>query len=471
MNRNKELAANTIIITIGKICTQFVSFLLLPLYTKILATDEYGMFDVLSTYQQIIVYIIVLQIEQALFRYLIEVRTDIEGKKEVISTTFIFAAIQIIVFICLFGLIQIFWNNSLKFYLLMNVIGYVLSGIMLQLTRGLGNNIVYALGSFISAVTTIIVNIILLLGLGLKTDGMLLAVFVGNIVGSIYIAVKCEVYKFIVIRCFSIKLLKKLLKYSIPLVPNAISWWIIGASDRIIVVYLLGATYNGILSIASKFSTVFTAIYNIFNLSWTESAVVHLSDVDRDDFFEKIINITFKIFSSLCLGIIAFMPLIFPWFVNKQYSDSYFQIPLCLLAALCNVIQGLYSVIYIALKKTKQIAKSTVLAALINLSVDIIFIRYIGLYAASISSIISYFTIAVYRYIDVKKYIKISLQKSYLYQYIALFLIVIFVYYSKILCFQIIVCIVVTIFSIVYNFKFIRKSLYIIKNMWYIQLK
>ena len=45
MNREKELAKNTVIIFIGKICTQFLNFFLLPVYTRVLNTDEYGLFD------------------------------------------------------------------------------------------------------------------------------------------------------------------------------------------------------------------------------------------------------------------------------------------------------------------------------------------------------------------------------------------------------------------------------------------
>ena len=50
MSRSKELVKNTAILTIGKMCTQFVSFLLLPLYTALLSTEEYGIVDLFTTY-------------------------------------------------------------------------------------------------------------------------------------------------------------------------------------------------------------------------------------------------------------------------------------------------------------------------------------------------------------------------------------------------------------------------------------
>ena len=57
MNREKTLLKNTAIITIGKICTQAITFFLLPLYTSILSTEEYGTVDLLNTYISIIIII------------------------------------------------------------------------------------------------------------------------------------------------------------------------------------------------------------------------------------------------------------------------------------------------------------------------------------------------------------------------------------------------------------------------------
>ena len=76
MNREKQLVKNTVIITIGKICTQMISFFLLPLYTSILTTEEYGVVDLLNTLVSLFIPIVTFQIEQAVFRYLINTRND-----------------------------------------------------------------------------------------------------------------------------------------------------------------------------------------------------------------------------------------------------------------------------------------------------------------------------------------------------------------------------------------------------------
>ena len=107
MNKNKELVKNTAIISIGKICTQFLSIFLLPLYTSVLSTEEYGVVDLLSTYQQLICYVAFFQIEQALFRFLIEVRKEEQKIKSIITSTIVFALFQM----CVLALIFHFFIN------------------------------------------------------------------------------------------------------------------------------------------------------------------------------------------------------------------------------------------------------------------------------------------------------------------------------------------------------------------------
>ena len=112
MSRGNYLLKNTAIITIGKICTQMITFFLLPLYTTILSTEEYGIVDLLNTLVSLLLPIISLQIEQAIFRNLIEVREDEDSKKEIISTGVIAVIIQSLIYLVLFFAISPFINNA-----------------------------------------------------------------------------------------------------------------------------------------------------------------------------------------------------------------------------------------------------------------------------------------------------------------------------------------------------------------------
>ena len=72
MTKGKELAKNTMIIVVGKVCTQFISFFLLPLYTSYLNTADYGNVDLINTYINLLIPIVTLQLENAVFRFLID---------------------------------------------------------------------------------------------------------------------------------------------------------------------------------------------------------------------------------------------------------------------------------------------------------------------------------------------------------------------------------------------------------------
>ena len=106
MNREKQLIKNTIIVAIGKICTQFISFFLLPLYTALLSTEEYGTVDLLNTYVSLLIPLFFLQIDQSVFRYLIDFRKNLTEKKKLVSTTLIIVIIQSVIFFFFYLLIS-----------------------------------------------------------------------------------------------------------------------------------------------------------------------------------------------------------------------------------------------------------------------------------------------------------------------------------------------------------------------------
>ena len=96
LSRGKELIKNTAIVAVGKVCTKFLSFFLLPFYTAVLSTEEYGIVDLFNTYVSLLLPIIVFQIEDSLFRFLVDVRQKDEEKKKVISTVFFFALFSLL---------------------------------------------------------------------------------------------------------------------------------------------------------------------------------------------------------------------------------------------------------------------------------------------------------------------------------------------------------------------------------------
>ena len=334
MSKQKELIKNTAIIAFGKICTQLISFFLLPLYTKVLSTSEYGIVDLVITYTSFFLPLATLALEQSVFRYLIDVRDDEGGKKNFISTSLFFFVITILLIGIILLLIYLIFKNSILIFFGMVLLSSALSTMLLQICRGLGDNIGYSLASFITAIVQIVCNILFLTVLNWGASGMMIASFCGNTAAIVFISIKCNLRKYLSRKSIKITTFKDMLQYSLPLVPNQLSWWALQASDKVIVQFFIGVSGNGVIAVANKFSSAYMQFNTIFNVSWTESAALHINDNDAKDFFTKTINSVMNLFSCMCFGIVSCIPFVFPMLINYQYNEAYGLIPIFMLASL-----------------------------------------------------------------------------------------------------------------------------------------
>lgn len=451
MSKGKDLAKNTAIVSIGKICTQLITFFLLPVYTAVLSNEEYGVVDLLNTLTSLLLPIATLQIEQGIFRYLLDCRENKEKQTTLITTVSKFILVQSAICILIFLCASPFIHNEYKYFLMANLLMGILSSISLQICRGLGDNKTYAVGSFITGALTVILNVIFIVAFKWGAYGMLIATAISNLLCAIYVFVKKKIYKYIDIKQNDKKLLKDIVKYSVPLIPNMISWWIVSASDRTIISAVIGVAQNGIYSAANKFSGIFSTLYSVFNLTWTESASININSEDRDEFFSKIFDFIVRFFGSLCLGTIAVMPFVFGILVNEKFAESYYQIPILILGSVFNILVSFLGSVYVAKKLTKEIAKTSIIAAIINIVVNVALINQIGLYAASISTVIAYFAMFIYRWIDVKKYVSIKTNKALIAVLSVSFLVAIITYYLKMKIISIVVLLAVIIIAIYIN--------------------
>lgn len=463
MNKEKQLFKNTAIVSLGKICTQLITFFLLPLYTAVLSTEEYGIVDLLNTFVSLFIPIVLLQIEQAVFRYLLDARNNEKEQKKIITNTFIFFLYQIIIYLTVFFIAANWINNTYKYFLVINLIATACTSILLQIARGLGDNMKYAVGSFLSGATTVILNVIFIVVFKWGAYGILIATFIGNIVCTFYLLISKKIIKYISFKQKDKELLKQMLKYSVPLVPNMLSWWIVNASDRMIISIVLGIAANGIYSASNKFSAVISTLYSVFNLTWTESASLHIDEKDKDSFFSEIFNFIVRFFGSICLVVVASMPFVFSILINEKFGEAYYQIPILMIATMFNILVSFLGSIYVAKKLTKEIAKTSILAAIINLTTNLLLIKFIGLYAASISTTVAYFSMFVYRYIDSKKYIKLNISRKLIISFILIVIITMATYYLRNNIVSTIMLIVVLLYVLAININNI-KFLFNLKN-------
>ena len=161
--KKKELLKNTLIIFLGKFCTQFLSFFFLPLYTAVLSSKEYGIVDLIITYVSLVVPLVSLQLEMAIFRELIDSRNNNEKVSTIISTGFISVLFQFVICAIFYIIIGSIIKIPYFEYILLNTLATLLCNITMQISRGLGKNISYSISSVIAGAGNIAFNLIFIL--------------------------------------------------------------------------------------------------------------------------------------------------------------------------------------------------------------------------------------------------------------------------------------------------------------------
>jgi O-antigen/teichoic acid export membrane protein len=412
MSKASSLAKNTAIIAVGKLSSQIVTFLLLPLYTHYLNPSEYGFADLAMTYILLLVPALTLQLEMASFRYLVDVRKDEAGRVRVLSNIVSMAIPLALPWLVLFAAVGLAIDFEYTWAILVTAVALLCSNMAQQMARGLGDNMKFAIASIFIGFVTLVGAVVFIALLDWKVDGMLLSIAAGNVVATLYLTMKLQLYKYIRFGERDKKLQREILGYSVPLVPNSVSWWVINASDRTIISMMIDTAANGIYAVASKYGAILNSFNSIFLMSWTEAASLHIDSPDRDKFFSQVANIAVRLFGAMGLGLIAIMPFVFPWMVNEEFNEAYLYIPIMIIGVLFGVIVSVYSAIYVAKKKTKQVMNTSLVAALLNIVLTIALVPFFGLYAAAGSTAVAFLAMAIYRHYDAKKYAVITYEKK-----------------------------------------------------------
>lgn len=469
MNQKKQLVKNTMIIAIGKLSTQIISYILLPLYTSKLSPAEYGSYDFVCTVSLFLCPLITLLMEESMFRFLIDA-TNKGEEKRIISQTIIYTVLGVVVFVPLAIItLNLFsdYNGMFIFAFIMFVISNIFIGLSNALARGLSKIKLYSLSNFILGIGTIILNIIFIVFLKSGAEGLLWSNTIANIATAVTIFAMLKLWKYI--GKFNKKLMKEMVHYSAPLVPNSISWNIINMSDRIILTQMISSAANGIYAMASKFPNIINVVYGYFYTAWKESAARITKENNKEAYYNSIYHDTKRILFSVTICLIAIMPFAFPILINKTYNEAYVYIPIIMISTYYSNLSSYYGGIFAAFKDTKIMGITTLVAASINLVIDLILVKFMGIYAACFSTLIADLIVYYYRKNKLKKYIKLKELKTLGPTLIMMF--VCYAYYTKYLLpmplhwtISIVSLIIAVAYSVANNYKIIKPIVSRIKS-------
>lgn len=407
MSKENKLMKNTVILTVGNMFPKLSTFLLLPILTKSLTKNEYGMYDLILTASTFALPIVTMLIEQAVFRFLLDAKNK-EEFSSIISNSVLFvvitsATLSLISYITVKN-IGIEEPELIILYILLDLYYKVI----LQIARGLKQLKVYSKSSIVNSIISIVAILFLVSNWELGLKGILIGLSISLVVSILYLLFKIQLCSYINVKGISVKRIKTMLAYSIPLIPNSLSWWIVAASDRWIVTSFLGLEQNAIYAVANKIPSMLNLLYANFNLAWQESASLSSTDADVSIFYSKTFKVLYDFLIGAILVLISLSPYIFSIFINDSYFHAYNLMPILFIAVFFHSLSSFYGGIYVAMKKSKELSSSSLLAALINIVINLLFITIIGIHAAAISTLIAYFVLTFKRANDIKKHIKIS---------------------------------------------------------------
>lgn len=455
-----KLMKNTLIFTIGNFSSRFLIFLLIPIYTRSLSTTEYGYIDLITTTISLILPILTLNIHEAIMRFMLEK----DGKQDNI--------LSIGIYVVLFSGLSVIFIAPL----IMKVIGaekYTIYFIIAFIFMALKNNFMYyAKGmekvkqlvfiGIVDSFITLLLNIYLLMYLHKGIDGYYYSLIIsGIVVVVLYIRVLNIKLHNIFVK-FEKNILRDMLKYCIPMIPNSLSWWISNTSDKYIVSYFCGVSITGMYSIAYKIPSLLNTVTSVFMQAWQISAVDQYKK-DKNE-FSNVYNAFFSINILVCTLIIVFTNLIGKIMFSNEFFGAVMFVPILLVAYFFNGLAAYLGSIYTSAKKTNMLFYSTGIGAILNIILNIILVPIIGAYGAAIATLISYFIIWLIRIVNTKKIIQINVNYLvHICEMLAiLILAVIFNYNTKMSYIIKLVCVLIIVIT---NITYIKSMVVLLKNM------
>lgn len=464
MNREKALAKNIFIIAIGTFLPKFSSIITLPIITGGLTKAEMGTYDLISTLVSLFLPVATLQIQSAAFRFLIDVREDEKETKRIITNiiSFILPTSLIaltILYLCLGNVsLVIRWLICLYFF------SDILMLSTQQIVRGLSNNKLYSASSVTISFSNMLL-IVLTISVGKQgLVGVLASITIATTIGLILLLVKGHILSRIDLSLLSRKTLLEMLSYSWPMIPNSLSNWVLSFSDRAVLTAFMGLEANAIYSVANKIPALFTTVQGTFVFAWQENASLASKDSDADTYYAEMFDSIFGILVGIMALLIAATPILFWLLIRGDYKEAYYQMPILFMGMLFSSMASFIGGIYVAHKKTRSVGVTTILAAACNLVIDLVFVHKIGIFAASISTLVSYVFMTIYRMVDVQKFQKVKFNTGRFCLLIALLVLMCAICWIDTVALNVLNIILGCIIAVVVNRKIMKSILLTLKN-------
>lgn len=407
MDKYKKLISNTAILGIGTFGSKLLVFLLLPLYTAYLSTAEYSSADIISQSANLIMPLMALGICDAVFRFTLDKDTD---KTKVLTTGLYIILAGLLVFAALFPLLNMIdYFDGYMWLIVLYAFVADLHLMLAQYVRARGMTAFFALQGIIATALTIALNILFLTVLGIGLLGYVLSVVIADAAVSVIILAVIRKDFSLSPKHFDKALAKLMLKFSIPLIPTTVFWWVTNVSDRYMIKGFIGDDINGLYAAAFKIPTLLILLSGVFIEAWQFSAVTEKDGESKkahEEFFTKVFDSFQGMLFMSGAGLIAFSKI----FSIILFSDSYYgawqYMPLLIVATVYSSLVTFMGSVYLVDKKSVHSFVTSMIGAVINVALNLILIPTVmGANGAALATFICYFVVFIIRAVNTRKFI------------------------------------------------------------------
>jgi O-antigen/teichoic acid export membrane protein len=389
----KDFLRHSIIYTVGVFLTRGISFLLLPLYTRVLSPNDYGLISILSSVAALILPFLTLELTQAIGIYYSESKSE-EERVSYYSTAFWFILVSNICYALIFyncyqhlnyGFLSSITNKSIVLIVFLGTAINTVFNILQSQLLWRQKSVQYSSITIASVLLTIVLTIYLVLELRWGAMGVFLASLFGNLLGallSFYATRDCIKAE------FNLSKLKQLLSFSAPLIPSNLGFYAFLYIDQLLVNHYLGMGSAGIYAVACRFVIVVNLVLYAVGSALPPFIYQNHQKIQTKTSLEFITRL-FVVFAFLIvLGLLLAGQDIILLFATPAYLGAAKLISILALATFIINI-NIFTPGLIIAKRSGIISSLNVLAAILNLGLCFYLIPKYGIEGAALSSLIS----------------------------------------------------------------------------------
>ena len=407
-NRIAFLLGNTLVFALGGLAIKAVSLVLMPLYTTALTAGEYGTAELLNSAIEIVLPLLSAGVVEALYRFSID---DDVPKDELFAGSLVVLGGGIVCAGVACALGRVLWNmeHAAAFFVLFCSVCVFKA--TTQLARGLGHVRRFVLYGLINALAMVVSTYLLLVRAHTGIEGYLWSYTIGYLVGGLVAFLGSAEYRLLAPFRIDRALLRRMLVYSLPLVPSLLSWWLVSVSGRYVVLWGGGVVAAGLFTAASKMPALVNIVASVFQQAWQYSTAREIDSPDRGAFFGSVLR-GYSLATLSAAGlVIALNRPISRVMLQAEFAEGWRYVPLLMLVASFGVISIFFESFYQALKNSGVLMASTALGAGVNVVLGVALVPFMGPWGAGLAGAVAYALVLVVRARDLRRRINLPIDR------------------------------------------------------------